>query len=389
MKMKRFCLLAGLLCASLLLVSCNDDGPTEPTNHAPVIASLIATPASVDFGDVSSVACTASDADGDALTYAWTSTGGSIAGTGATVAWTAPDAVGVQTLTCTVGDGDDTTSDTVEITVSEPVTPGAMVLVTGGTFAMGDAYAEGAGDELPVHSVAVSDFSLGKYEVTQAEWDAYMTASTYDFGAGDTHPVYYASWFRILMYCNYRSSDEGLTPCYSIGGSTDPDAWGAVPNYASDPTFPAWNAVLCDWDANGYRLPTEAEWEYAARGGVHNADNYRYSGGQTLGDVAWYGDNAPVASEAVGGRLPNQLGLYDMSGNLYEFCWDWYGEGYYAACNALGTVTDPLGAASGDMRVVRGGDWSGVAANCRVAGRFRDYPVSGFSHTGFRVARGH
>jgi formylglycine-generating enzyme required for sulfatase activity len=227
-----------------------------------------------------------------------------------------------------------------------------MVPIPAGTFDMG---APGATDDRgPVHSETVAAFCMDRLEVTTADYRACVAQGRCQPTSGpgtcneteaghDQHPINCVSYPQAEAYCQQR----------------------------------------------GARLPTEAEWEYAARGGVHNADNYRYSGGQTLGDVAWYGDNAPVASEAVGGRLPNQLGLYDMSGNLYEFCWDWYGEGYYAACNALGTVTDPLGAASGDMRVVRGGDWSGVAANCRVAGRFRDYPVSGFSHTGFRVARGH
>ena len=103
--------------------------------------------------------------------------------------------------------------------------------------------------------------------------------------------------------------------------------------------------------------------------------------------MAWFGDNAPAGCQSIGTKLPNQLGLYDMSGNLYEFCWDWFDDGYYTACNDLGTVTNPTGPGSAEMRVVRGGAWGGTAANCRVAGRYRDYPVSGFSHTGFRLVR--
>ena len=384
---RRALLLAGMMFVALVLVACSSDDPTEPSNTAPSITDLVSDPVTVEIGTTASVTCTAGDADGDALTYAWSTTAGSFTGTGATVTWTAPGTAGSCTITCTVSDGETTASETLTVTVFEPATPGSMVTVTGGTFSMGDAYAEGPLWERPVHSVTVSDFSIGKYEVTQGEWAAYMTAATYDQGAGADHPVYYTSWFAILMYCNYRSSDEGLTPCYSIGGSTDPDAWDTMPIYSSDPTFAAWNAVICNWSADGYRLPTEAEWEYAARGGTHSGDNFRYSGSQTLGDVAWYGDNAPTASQSVGGKAPNQLGIYDMSGNVYEFCWDWYGEDYYTTCDGLGTVTDPLGPPTGDMRLVKGGNWGAIPANCRVAGRFRDYPVSAFSHTGFRVAK--
>jgi formylglycine-generating enzyme required for sulfatase activity len=357
-----------------------------PVNNAPAITSLVADPATVEILLTSTVTCTATDTDADdVLSYAWTSTAGTVVGTGSEITWTAPDMVGTCTLTCSVSDADTTVSEDIDISVFEPVVPGAMVLVQGGTFNMGDSYDEGAADELPVHSVTVGNFQIGKYEVTQGEWAEYMTAATYDRGAGANHPVYYASWFHIIKYCNLRSMDEGLTPCYVIAASTDPADWPAPPVYSSDSSFAAWNAVECSWSADGYRLPTEAEWEYAARGGSHHADDFKYSGGQTIGDVAWCGD--VTESQSVGGKLPNQLGLYDMSGNLYEFCWDWFATDYYTTCNNLGTVIDPTGPIAGDMRMVKGGDWSGISANCRVAGRFRDYPVSAFSHTGFRVAR--
>ena len=384
---KRIFLLAALLLAAAVLASCNDDDPAAPANGAPVISSLTADPATVEVAAASTVTCVATDPDGDALTYQWNCDAGTLAGTGNAVTWTAPAAAGAATVTCAVSDGDHNVSDSVDVTVFETVIPGTMVAVAGGSFSMGDAFAEGDAAEVPVHDVSLGAFTIGKYELTQGEWAQLMDPATYDVGAGATHPVYGVSWFAIIKYCNLRSLDEGLTPCYSIGGSTDPDAWPAMPAYSSDPSFAAWNAVTCDWSAGGYRLPTEAEWEYAARGGAAHADNFRYSGSQTVGNVAWYGDNAPDGVQPVGGKAPNQLGLHDMSGNLYEFCWDWFGPTYYTTCDGLGTVTDPAGPGAGDMRVVRGGGWGGAASNCRVAGRFRDYPVSHFSHTGVRLVR--
>jgi formylglycine-generating enzyme required for sulfatase activity len=389
---KLLLLLVAMTLVATALVSCSDDSTTEPTeappaNKAPVITALGSDPTTVEIGATASLTCTATDADGDALSYAWSSTAGSIDGTGATVTWTAPNAVGSCAITCNVTDAEETASESVDVAVFETVIPGTMVLVAGGTFSMGDSYAEGSAEETPVHSVTVGDFMIGKVELTQSEWEEYMTAAVYDFGSGATHPVYYASWFEIILYCNYRSTDEGLTPCYTIAGSTVPSDWPAVPVYSSDGGFATWNAVVCNWSADGYRMPTEAEWEFAARGGADSTDDYRYSGGQTIESVAWFGDNAPAAVQPVGGKLPNQLGLYDMSGNLFECCWDWYADDYYTTCDDLGTVVDPTGADSGDMRVVKGGGWGGDAANCRVAGRFRDYPVSDFSHIGIRLVK--
>jgi len=388
MKMKtRIILMVVILCTAAVLVSCSDDSTTEPTNTAPEITALVCDPSTVVVGAVASIACTAADDDGDALTYAWTCTAGTIGGAGATVAWTAPATVGSCSITCSVGDGDATVNDSVDVGVFELVVPGTMVAVSGGTFDMGDSYDEGPAEERPVHAVAVGDFLIGKYEVTQAEWDVLMADGSYTVGAGANHPVYDVSWFQMIKYCNLKSMAEGLTPCYIISSSTDPVDWPAPPVYSDDSSFPTWDAVVWEQLRDGYRLPTEAEWEYAARGGVDAADDHRYSGGGVIGDVAWYVDNAPAACQAVGGKLPNQLGLYDMSGNVYEFCWDRFAADYYTTCDGQGTVVDPVGAPAGDMRVQKGGARADAAANCRVAGRFRDYPVSAASHTGFRLVR--
>ena len=262
-------------------------------------------------------------------------------------------------------------------TDNDPVA-GEMVTVQGGTYDLVDT-SEQLVDTI---TVTVSNFSIGKYEVTQKEWEDIMGSnpsfdSTSVVGFGDNYPVYNTSWFNILVYCNERSILEDLTPCYTINSSTDPDDWGVIPIYSSDPTFASWNAVTCDWSANGYRLPTEAEWEYAARGGVNWTDDYTYSGSNTIDDVACYNGNSD-SIQLIGTKLPNQLGIYDMTGNLYEYCWDWYA--YYTE-----DATDPTGAPSGDMRIVRGGSWMSMDTNCVVDGRYREYPNSVFDYNGFRV----
>ena len=383
----RMILMIAILCTAAMLASCSDDAPTEPTNAAPEITALVSNPSTVAIGAVAAITCTAADDDGDALTYVWTCTAGTLSGTGATVTWTAPSIVRTCSITCSVNDGEATASDDVVVDVYELVVPGTMVAVPGGTFAMGDSYSEGAAEERPIHSVTVGDFQIGKYEVSQAEWDALMPDGTYDAGAGANHPAYGHNWFEIIKYCNLRSMDEGLSPCYILQGSTDPSDWPAPPTSPNDSIIAVWNGLIWARYLDGYRLPTEAEWEYAARGGADAADNNRYSGDGAIDAVAWYGDNAATACRAVGGKLPNQLGIYDMSGNVYEFCWDRFAADYYTTCAGQGTVTDPVGPTAGEMRVEKGGSWGDEAANCRVAGRFRDYPASAFSHTGFRLAR--
>ena len=272
----------------------------------------------------------------------------------------------------------------------EPEVPEGFVFVQGGTFDMGDHFNEGGSAERPVHSVTLNSFYIGKYLVTQKEWTDYMPARSWSssYGLGDTYPAYYVSWYRILVYCNLRSMAEGLTPVYTINSSTNPADWGTVPT-SNNAT---WNAVVCNWSANGYRLPTEAEWEYAARGGVHHTDNYRYSGCHEESDLtnyAWYtANNSPSGSKPVGTKLPNQLGLYDMSGNLFELCWDWYGSTYYQDCFDQGTVTNPYGPTTVSGRVRRGGYWVSCDYYCRVAYRGYDSPGYGDdADGGFRLSR--
>ncbi|MDR2661558.1 MAG: SUMF1/EgtB/PvdO family nonheme iron enzyme [Treponema sp.] len=234
--------------------------------------------------------------------------------------------------------------------------PANMVLVEGGTFQMGSA--NGESNEMPVHSVTVKSFYMGKYEVTQQEWVEIMGSNPSRF-KGDTLPVEQVSWLEAVEYCNKRSIKEGLTPAYRGSGNT----------------------ITCDFNASGYRLPTEAEWEYAAKGGNKDYMIYEYSGGNSPGSVAWYADNSGGQTHPAGTKQPNSLGLYDMSGNVWEWCWDWYGS--YSS----GSQTDPRGASSGADRVGRGGSWLSGAADVRSAYRSYGPPSYRYHYLGFRLVR--
>lgn len=273
-----------------------------------------------------------------------------------------------------------------------------MVLIPAGSFQMGDAFSEGYSDEQPVHVVYVSAFHMDKYEVTKALWDevaAWGQANGYDLKPGDgsgkapDHPVVDVTWYEAVKWANARSEREGLMPCYTVG----------VAVYRTGES----DKVSCTWTANGYRLPTEAEWEKAARGGckgrrfpwcdadtiTHSRANYEssswcsYDTSPTRGDHPAYKIGSEPYTSPVGSFAPNGYGLYDMAGNVWEWCWDWYGEGYYAASPGI----DPRGPASGSFRVERGGSWSYLADQCRVANRNWNFPRGSFSLLGFRLVR--
>ena len=241
--------------------------------------------------------------------------------------------------------------------------PIALVLVEGGTFDMGSDISD---DEKPVHKVAVKSFMIGKGEVTFAEYDAYCDATgksrlnDNDWGRG-TRPVIHVSWYDAVVFCNWRSQKDGLMGCYTITG-TD---------------------VTYNTDANGYRLPTEAEWEYAARGGSKSR-GYAYSGSNDAGEVGWYDQNSGNSTHQVGEKRANELGLFDMSGNVWEWCWDWYGDKYYSQSPG----ENPMGPSLGQYRVLRGGCWFGDVHLLRCT--LRDgvvFPTSSGYSLGFRVAR--
>jgi formylglycine-generating enzyme required for sulfatase activity len=267
-----------------------------------------------------------------------------------------------------------------------------MINVPGGSFQMGnpDTSIElSSDDERPVHTVTLTGFSIGKYEVTQEQYEAVMGSLPSRLpgssnGVGNNYPVYYVSWYDALVFCNKLSVLEDLTPAYSISGSTDSTVWGTVPT-SSDAT---WNAVEIVSGSTGYRLPTEAQWEYAAKGGPSASDPYKiYSGSDTVDDVAWYSGNngssgtPTYGSKQVGTKTANELGIYDMSGNVREWCWDW--KGSYSS----EAQTDPVGASSGSYRVARGAGWLNSAQRVRSADRADDPPHDRDSSLGFRVVR--
>jgi formylglycine-generating enzyme required for sulfatase activity len=250
----------------------------------------------------------------------------------------------------------------------QPAVPANFVRVEGGTFQMGSN--NGESDEKPVHTVTVKSFYISKYEATQKEWREIMgttlrqqrdmkdkSASLY--GEGDNYPMYYVSWYDAVEYCVKLSLKEGLTPAYRGSG----------------------NNITCDWNANGYRLPTEAEWEFAAKGGTKDYLSTEYSGSNSVGAVGWYEDNSGKSTHPVGTKAANSLGIYDMSGNVWEWCWDW--KGAYSS----GAQTDPRGPSSGGIRVVRGGSWRSFGQNVRSAFRGNLDPSGRDYGIGFRLVR--
>jgi len=255
-----------------------------------------------------------------------------------------------------------------------------MVQIPGGSFQMGEEEVA-----TTVHTVTLTGFYMGKYQVTQEQWTAVMGSNPSDFTsslaigeAQGKRPVECVSWYDALVFCNKLSMMEGLSPAYRISGSTDPVNWGNVPTSANNTT---WDAVVIVAGSDGYRLPTEAQWEYAARGGNGSPGNYTYSGSNTVDDVAWYYDNSGYMTHEVGKKAANGLDLYDMSGNVHEWCWDWYGS--YTS----GAQTDPVGASSGSHRVLRGGAWGYPAESTRSTYRGSYYPDYGGIDIGFRLVR--
>ena len=266
-----------------------------------------------------------------------------------------------------------------------------MVLIPAGTFMMGSN--KGEVNNKPVHEVTITKpFYMGKYEVTKGEFYKYWQKEDIPTG-GDNYPVIWIYWVEAIEYCNKRSIAEGLIPCYSVDGKSNPDTWGIDDIIASEEVV----NFRCNWEANGYRLPTEAEWEYAARAGDNTIDSLIWSGTSDINNLdqyAWYNDNSSAKTHEVGKKQPNALGLYDMTGNVKEMCWNLYdsSNGYDEDTES---GTDPTGASSGTTRVARGGSYKEgytflhVARRYGLSGGYAIQPQSRgrCDDVGFRVVR--
>jgi formylglycine-generating enzyme required for sulfatase activity len=307
-------------------------------------------------------------------------TGLSLAGTG--IITGTPTAAGTFTFTvkATNAEGSDTKSLSIKIAASIE-----MVQIQDGVFNMGSPPSEPDRDSNESwHFVVISEFKMGKYQVTQGQYEvvmgnnpSYFTTPVSPETSTVNRPVERVSWYDAIIFCNKLSMMKGLNPVYRINGSTDPDDWGDVPTDWYSPRKDAWDAVQMLTSSNGYRLPTEAQWEYACRAGTTTA----YNTGDTISDsTGWYLNNSGNRTHSVGEKPSNPWGLYDMHGNVFEWCWDWYGD--YPNVSGL---RDPTGADSGSLRVYRGGSWGMFKEVLRSAYRNYNPPHYEFNMVGFRV----
>ena len=236
-----------------------------------------------------------------------------------------------------------------------------MVRVPAGSFMMGSE--DGQDDEKPVRKVSVDSFLIDRHEVTQAQYDKLIPEGNAAHFKAPDRPIEQISWVRTVFYCNARSRAEGLKPCYDE------------------------ETGKCNFQADGYRLPTEAEWEYACRAGTSTAYSYGDNAAK-LADHAWHVDNAAKTTHPVRKKKPNPWGLYDMHGNVAEWCNDPYDEKYYKT----GPAKNPPGPAEGEKYVLRGGAWNAGAKACRSSYRVAEAPGNydgcfGGDYIGFRCVR--
>ncbi|WP_020569746.1 SUMF1/EgtB/PvdO family nonheme iron enzyme [Neolewinella persica] len=282
---------------------------------------------------------------------------------------------------------------------SDIVVPRGMVSVPGGAFKMGDTFDEGKDDEKPVHAVTVSPFQMGRYEVTFAEYDRFTNATgkkrvNDSWGRGQ-QPVVAVSWFDAISYCNWLSSQQGFTPVYRLVDAQRHNAWVAS-KYGME--LKENEGISVNLSANGFRLPTEAEWEFAASY-TNGHSKARFGNGNSTIRPTQFNYNASTnykkrysetglyreKTVEVGSlNNPNLLGIHELSGNVWEWCLDWYGENYYD--ESIGS-SNPTGPSSGSERLLRGGSWIDAPVICRTGYRGKNRPGYRSRAVSFRLAR--
>lgn len=249
-----------------------------------------------------------------------------------------------------------------------------MVMVEGGTFLMGSQHIG------PIHNVSLSSFYMGKFLVTQKQWLEIMHFNPSRF-KGSQRPVEKVRWHEAISFCNLLSLSAGIEPSYSLFGVTDPTIWSSK-IWRYERIF----KIQCNFMVSGFRLPTEAEWEFAAMGGSRSK-GYKYSGSNDIDKVVWNGGNSGGKTHTVGEKGPNELGIYDLSGNVDEWCWDQFDHPYH-----LGSQVNPIGPSLPpdplNEVVYRGGNWQNTTRDfCEVKNRNHAYPRLQESHIGFRLCR--
>ncbi|MCL2410438.1 MAG: formylglycine-generating enzyme family protein [Treponema sp.] len=270
-----------------------------------------------------------------------------------------------------------------------------MVLVPAGSFIMGSDDPDDL-EAQPSHQVTLTQsFWIGKFPVTQEQFEAVMGTNPSHFTTangrppadGETdvrRPVEFVRWYETIIFANKLSIKDGFTPAYEALNettgewTTDTSRWGEIPTGGRRST--RW-AVRIVPGSTGYRLPTEAQWEFAARGGEGSPGGFMFSGSNNADEVAWHLGNSGEKTREVGLLNPNSLGIHDMSGNVWEWAWDWFGS--YTSTHKI----DPMGPASGVDRVVRGGSWFGGELGLRLAVRFRNESYHRWGGIGFRLVR--